>query len=138
MFLEREPAERATDPRPILYAGVRCRPHPRPASYLIRGLPCGQAHPAEFGSLEHFLVERDLLYALANDQLYVGQVHHSPYPVQSANLLSLDETLLAAAGLSRPDKPPLAHFSGGVDVKIYALEKRALSRASRERPHQTE
>ncbi len=123
MFLQREPAERPTDPRPILYAGVRRRPHPRPASYLIRGLPCGQAHPAEFGTLEHFLVERHLLYALANDQLYVGQVHHCPYPVQSAKLLSLDETLLAAAGLSRPDVPPLAHFSDGVDVKIYALEK---------------
>ncbi len=124
MFLEKEPAERLTGPRPILYAGVRCRPDPRPASYLIRGLPCGPAHPAAVGSLEHFLVERYLLYARAHDQLYVGQVHHSPYPVQSANLLSLDETLLAAAGLSRPDESPLAHFSDGVDVKIYALEER--------------
>ena len=39
MFLEREAASRPDDPRPILYAGVRRRPDPRPASYLIRATP---------------------------------------------------------------------------------------------------
>ena len=124
MFLEREPAERPTDTSPNPLRGRPKPTQPSPASYLIRGLPCGQAHLAEFGSLEHFLFERYLLYALANERLYVGQVHHSPYLFSRRNSCPLDETLLAAAGLSRPDVPPLAHFSEGVDVKIYALENR--------------
>jgi uncharacterized protein YqjF (DUF2071 family) len=121
MFLEREAAARPGDPGPILYAGVRRRPDPRPASYLIRATPTGPVRSAEPGTLEHFLVERYLLYALANDRLYLGQVHHHPYPVQSAEVLALDESLLAAAGIRRPASPALGHFARGVDVKVYAL-----------------
>jgi uncharacterized protein len=125
MFLEREPAARPDDPRPILYAGVRRRPDPRPASYLIRANPIGAGRPAQPGTLEHFLVERYILYALADDRLYQGRVHHHPYPLQGADILTLDESLLAAAGIRRPDSAPLGHFAAGVDVKVYALRRTA-------------
>jgi hypothetical protein len=123
MFLEREAADRPAAPRSILYAGVRRRPEPHPASYLIRSIPIGLVHTAQPDTLEHFLVERYLLYALANDHLYVGQVHHHPYPLQSSDLITLDESLLAASGILQPDTPPLAHFAEGVDVKVYALRE---------------
>ncbi len=122
MFLEREPAARPDDGRPILYAGVRCRPRPRPASYLIRACPTGSIQPARPETLEHFLIERYILYALANDRLYQGRVHHQAYPLQRADVLSLDESLLTAAGVRRPDTDPLGHFAAGVDVKVYALQ----------------
>ena len=125
MFLEREATARPGDPGPILYAGVRCRAEPRPASYLVRATPLGPIQPAQPGTLEHFLVERYLLYALANGRLHRGQVHHHPYPLQSADALTLDESLLAAAGIRRPDSAPIAHFARGVDVKIYALQPTA-------------
>ena len=125
MYLEREPAGQSDDPRPILYAGVRRRPDPRPASYLIRATPTGPAHPAQPGTLEHFLVERYLLYAVAQERLYQGQVYHRPYPLQSAAIETVDESLVAAAGLSRPDALPLAHFASGVDVRVYALKSPA-------------
>ena len=51
----------------------------------------------------------------------VGQVHHTPYPLQQAELLALDETLLKAADLARPDMQPLVHYASGVDVRIFAL-----------------
>ena len=69
MFLEREAASRPDDSRPILYAGVRSRPDPRPASYLIRAVTTGPVGPAQPDTLEHFLVERYLLYALANGRV---------------------------------------------------------------------
>lgn len=121
MFLEREASSGTDASQPILYAGVRLRPDPRPASYLIRAVSQGPVRAAEPGSLEHFLIERYLLYTLVDDRVYVGQVHHRPYPVRSAAVLSLDESLLAAAGIPRPDLPPLAHFAFGVDVKVYAI-----------------
>jgi uncharacterized protein YqjF (DUF2071 family) len=121
MFLEREPTARPGDPPTILYAGNRLWPGPLPASYAIRATPTGPVQPARPGTLEHFLAERYFLYALDHVQLYRGQVHHSLYPLQSAEVLSFDETLLAAAGLARPQAPPLAHFARGVDVSVYAL-----------------
>ena len=121
MFLEKESTVIPTHPGPILYAGVRRRPHSNPASYLIRAVPTGLAQPAQLGTLEHYLVERYILYAVAHDTLFVGQVHHSSYPLQPASTLSLDESLLASAGFPRPDITPLAHFSAGVDVNVYSL-----------------
>jgi uncharacterized protein YqjF (DUF2071 family) len=92
-----------------------------PASYTIRATVDGTPKPANPGTLEHFLVERYILYAQSKNHIYQGRVHHAPYPLQSANVLSLDETLLAAAGLNRPEIPPLAHFATGVNVEVYSL-----------------
>ena len=128
MFLEREPTGRPDEPRALLYAGVRRWPGPLPASYCLRAVPAGPVQCARPGTLEFFLVERYILYASAQGRLYQGRVYHTSYPLQSANLFSLDETLLAAAGLARPDITPLAHFSSGVDVEIFPL--RVISEAS--------
>ena len=74
------------------------------------------------GTLEHFLAERYLLYAQKRDgTLRRGQVHHAPYPLQSAELADHDESLLAAAGIERPATAPLVHFASGVDVEIFGL-----------------
>jgi len=121
MFLEHEPTARPGEPSSILYAGTRHWPGPLPASYAIRARPEGPVVPATPESLEHFLVERYILYTVQKSQLYQGRVHHTPYPLQSATLLSLDETLMAAAGIDRPVTPPLTHFARGVDVEVFAL-----------------
>jgi hypothetical protein len=54
--------------------------------------------------------------------LYRGRVHHAPYPLQRANVTSLDESLLAAAGIVKPDEPPLAHYAREVSVEIFPLQ----------------
>jgi uncharacterized protein len=123
MFLEHEPSAQADETTSILYAGTRHWPGPLPASYAIRARPDGPARPAQSGSLDHFLVERYILFSIRKGRLYQGRVHHTPYPLQSARILSLDETLLAAAGIDRPDTPPLAHFARGVDVEVFPLRR---------------
>jgi uncharacterized protein YqjF (DUF2071 family) len=122
MFLERETPCQPAEPHVYLYTGVRREPSPRPASYLIRAQATGPVRTAQPGTLEHFLVERYILYSTARSRLYRGQVHHHPYPLQSAEVRSLDENLLAAANIARPDTAPLAHFASGVDVRIYGLQ----------------
>jgi uncharacterized protein YqjF (DUF2071 family) len=125
MFLERETIGEAGSGQiaSLLYAGNRRWPGPIPASYLIRAELTGPPRPADPGSLLEFLAERYVLYAMGKRHLYQGRVHHDPYPLQDAVVTTLDENLIAAAGLLRPDSPPLAHFSAGVDVRIEPLRR---------------
>jgi uncharacterized protein YqjF (DUF2071 family) len=93
----------------------------------------GSPAPSPVGTLDHFLLERYLLYTLRRGRLYSGQVHHTPYPAQGAEVFGVSETLLAAAGLERPGgAPPLAHFSPGVDVEVFALRPADIARPERE------
>ena len=85
------------------------------AEYAI-GPACPPAAP---GTLDHFLIERYLLYAWKGARLRSARVAHAPYPVQPAAVSDLDETLTTAAGLPRPQGPPLAHYARMVDVRIY-------------------
>jgi len=81
------------------------------------GPPVGTAAP---GSLDHFLVERYVLFAARRGRLYRARVHHRPYPLCQASVDSLRESLLAWAGLPPLlATPPLIHFSPGVDVDIF-------------------
>jgi uncharacterized protein YqjF (DUF2071 family) len=122
MLLEREPTRQAGKPETIVYAGVRRWPPPLPASYAIRATSCGSVEHARPGGLKHFLIERYIFYAAKDGRLVKGQVYHNPYPLQPAAVCSFDETLLAAAGLARPEESPLAHFARGVDARIFAVQ----------------
>jgi uncharacterized protein YqjF (DUF2071 family) len=75
------------------------------------------------GSLDHFLIERYILYSRSEDQLYRARVHHAPYPLMDASVSHLEETMVWAAGVKRPDTVPLVHYSRGVSVEIFRPEK---------------
>lgn len=82
---------------------------------------------AEPGTLEHFLAERYLLYA--NDhrgQLLRGRVHHSPYPLRSAEIVSCRQTLASAAEVPVSGQPDHVAFSEGVTVDIFPLRPVSL------------
>lgn len=106
------------------YASERRWPGPRPATCRVRCRPLGEPAAARPGTLEHFLAERYLLYTTARDgTLRRGAVHHAPYPLQRAEVLECDETMIAAAGIARPAEAPLAHYASGVAVEVFALER---------------
>jgi uncharacterized protein len=95
-----------------------------PAHAHIRYQPMeGPIVHARAGTFEHFLIERYILYSAdADSQLYRARVHHQPYPIQKAELLELDETLVWAAGVRRGESIPHRHYASEVNVKIYGLE----------------
>jgi uncharacterized protein YqjF (DUF2071 family) len=107
----------------IDYATERLWPAPTPAHCQVRYAPLGPVAPAQVGTLEHFLAERYILYTCSQGKLFSGQVHHAPYPLQTAQFARLEETLLAAAGIQRPDEAPLAHFAREVTVNIFPLRR---------------
>jgi uncharacterized protein len=107
----------------LAYASDRLYPDPRPARTRIEAKVRSPVEPAKVGTLEYFLAERYLLYSRSKrGSLSTGRVHHSPYPLQVAEVASLEESALLAAGIERPGAPPLAHYARGVDVEVFALE----------------
>ncbi len=76
--------------------------------------------PAAAGTLDHFLVERYVLFAHRRGRIVRARVRHHPYPLRAARVLSLEDSLCAQAGLpSLPASPARVHFSPGVDVDIF-------------------
>lgn len=79
--------------------------------------------PAEPGTLEFFLVERYCLYAADNGGVYRARIHHQPWPVQTAETLSLtNRSVIAADGIDAPLGEPMAHCGGPVFVDVWAPE----------------
>lgn len=103
----------------VRYAMQR-RGHQAPALHVRYRI--GEAlEPARPESLDFFFLERYLLYA-EHDGLRCGQVHHAPYPAARAHIEALEENVIAAAGIERPDTAPIAHYASGVDVEIFPLQ----------------
>jgi len=108
----------------VVYDSERLWPGPTPAACRMRARPLGTPAPAAPGTLEFFLAERYILYARKGDRLFHGRVHHAPYPLQAGVVDSLENSLTTAAGIAHEStsRPPLVHYSAGVDVDVYPLQ----------------
>lgn len=92
------------------------------ARHMVRYRIGSKLGPSQPGSLEHFFLERYLLFLEHRGTLYSGQVHHVPYPAHEVELLDIEDSLVSASGVTTPPGPPsFAHFSPGVDVEIFGL-----------------
>src|SRR5262249_25683183 len=113
----------AIDGAEIRYASRRLWPGPKPADIELTyrvGEELGTAAPE---TLEHFLVERYLLFVPRGKAMRVGQVHHRPSPLRRAEVTSLSESFVRAAGMPSPVGAPHVLYSPGVDVDIYGLAR---------------
>lgn len=72
----------------------------------------------EVTDLDHFLTARWALGTRFGAKLMWAPVDHDPWPIHRAELLEVDETLLAAGGLPPPEADPVVLWSPGVDVRI--------------------
>jgi uncharacterized protein YqjF (DUF2071 family) len=92
----------------------RRRDGPSSRIRVLRGPPIPE--PSE---LEHFLTARwGLHVAWRGRTLYIPN-EHPPWPLHRAELLDLEEGLVAAAGLPRPAEPPVSVlWSPGVPVRF--------------------
>jgi uncharacterized protein YqjF (DUF2071 family) len=83
----------------------------------------GALGPSSPGTLEHFLIERYLLFTERRGVALRAQVHHPAYHVHYADVLSVSDELVAATGLPAVSGlPALAHYSPGVDVDVFAIQ----------------
>lgn len=83
-----------------------------------------QAKPAEFGSLEWFLVERYMLFSTDSaGRIYSGRVHHPPYQIETMDRGTCSTLPFLLNGFTEPETAPESLISAKpVDVTVYPLK----------------
>ncbi len=82
-----------------------------------RGETLPQSTP---GSLEHFLTERYWLFSKRFGKIMGGRIEHEPWPLRTATVEHLDDTLIRSAGFEC-DSEPLAMHSDSISVRGWNL-----------------
>jgi uncharacterized protein YqjF (DUF2071 family) len=107
-------------------SGIRYRSVRRDAELTATYHPTSDPYLAKTGSLEHWLTERYCLYAKAPDgSIWRNDVHHHPWPLQSAVAQIERNTVLATHGISIREPPALLHFARRLDVIVWNAERAA-------------
>lgn len=103
----------------ITYRSTRRRSESRePPMHHIVVRPGHALTEAELTERDHWLTGRWRAWTKVAGRVASVPVRHEPWPLWSAEVEELHETLLAAADLASPAQPPLVHFSPGVDVHL--------------------
>jgi uncharacterized protein YqjF (DUF2071 family) len=101
----------------ISYFCHRTWPGRGPASRVR--ISIGEPLPAaEIAARDHFLTARFVLFSSSGSWHRMARAWHRPWPLHQARAEIVDDQLVSAAGLPRPDAEPLVHYSPGVDVRI--------------------
>jgi uncharacterized protein YqjF (DUF2071 family) len=104
----------------VAYSSRRLR---MPAEFCGRYRPIAAVDLRRTGSIEHWLTERYCLYTVHNVQVYAGEIHHEPWPLQNADAEIETNTMAEAAGIGLPDRAPLLHFARRLDVIIWPIRR---------------
>ncbi len=102
----------------VTYTARRRWPGPSGATSRLAVRPGRPLGDAEVGGLERFLTARWGLWTALGKRLAYAPVEHPTWPLQTAELIDLEDGLVAAAGYGQPRGTPLVHYSPGVPVRI--------------------
>jgi uncharacterized protein len=107
----------------ISYRCHRRLPGPRSATSEV-SISIGDRYAgSDLDERDHFLTARWILFSVAGTRYRSARACHDPWPLHRARARSVDDRLVAAAGLPAPADPPLVHYSPGVDVTIGRPER---------------
>jgi len=95
-----------------------------PVGFRAAYRPVSEAYEADPGTLEHWLTERYCLYAQRPDGvLFRTEVHHRPWPLQSAEARITRNQLLDPFDLNLPVISPLLHFASRLEVVVWQPQR---------------
>jgi uncharacterized protein YqjF (DUF2071 family) len=115
---------RVTEARGWLrYASERTDRVGPPAAFAARYRPTGEVFRPSPGTLAHALTERYCLYTLdSRRQVRRADIHHPPWPLQTAEAEIERNTMAAGLPVALAD-PPLLHFARRQDVVFWPLTR---------------
>lgn len=96
------------------------RRHGPPVGHDITVMP-GPA--CDSAPLDDWLTGRWRAYTTLRGRPAVAPVDHPPWPLAEVTVVDLEESLFEAAGLVRPDEPPRARFSSGIEVRLGLIRR---------------
>jgi hypothetical protein len=102
----------------IRYSSHRCH---SAAEFRARYRPTREVRTAAQGTIERWFTERYCLYTMHRDQVFRGEIHHQPWPLQFAEAEFESNTMAAAANISLPTTAPLLLFARKLEVLIWPL-----------------
>ncbi len=107
------------------YQSDRVMAHPKVrfrANYRSLGRPLA-IEQTQRDTIEYFLTERYCLYtASTSGQLMKGDIHHLPWPLETAEAEIEVNDLTAARGILLRGAPPLLHYARELTVYVWPLE----------------
>jgi len=103
--------------------GYNCRRRAAGGTFEAIYRPVGAAAEAAAGSLEYFLTERYCLYTMTRSgEPRRLEIHHKPWPLQTADAQIAVNTMARAAGITLPAVAPLVHFAKRMDVVTWGMQ----------------
>jgi len=78
---------------------------------------------AEPGTLEYFLTERYCLYSASGESIYRARIHHPPWPLRQAKLISHASDIAESDYLPKLKGDPLVHYAEALAVDVWPPEK---------------
>ena len=108
----------------IHYRSRRTHHNATDATFVGTYGPVDTIYRAEPGSFDAWLTERYALYTVGQKgEVYIGEIHHEPWPLQPANLLLETNSVATANSLTLPAVDPILHFAHHIDVAVWPLRK---------------
>jgi hypothetical protein len=105
----------------VRYSSLRTHRGAPSAALRARYRPTGPAYASAPGGIEHWLTERYCLYAAnRRGDIWRGDVHHAPWPLQPAELDMELSRMADQLRLLLPPAPPLLHFARRLNVVAWA------------------
>jgi uncharacterized protein len=111
----------------VHYRSVRTQVGASGAEFAARYRPVGEPSETRPDTLENFLTERYCLYAAdAAGNVYRGDIHHHPWPLQPAEAEVEKLTMTEQIGVALPETGPVLHFSERLDVLAWSPRRITL------------
>lgn len=84
--------------------------------------PTGEPYLAQPATLEHWLTNLYSLYTVDQGRVYIGEIHHIPWPLQPAAAEESKSTKWLPPAISS-NNAPLLHFVRRIDVAVWQLQR---------------
>lgn len=108
----------------VHYHNKRTHKNTPSANFVANYKATSDIYQSELGNLEHFLTERYCLYSAdKQNNLYRGEIHHKPWPLQKAEADVCVNDMSEQIGFNLPARKPLLHFAKELSVVAWLPEK---------------
>jgi uncharacterized protein YqjF (DUF2071 family) len=108
----------------VHFQSRRTAPATPAAEFQGRYRPIGPVYQARRGTVDYFLTERYCLYTVDDTfQLRRLEIHHPPWPLQSAEARIDVNTVPSADRVELPAVPPLLHYAKRQDTLAWPLRR---------------